>query len=246
MGNVVKEKFYPNMINNPKFYGKCQKVDYTIHACAPPIGTVVINKLEQAQVLQQYTKGRAYFTANERRAKPEINNLCQQLLGQHLAYEVSAKTPIILAGTVGELWAVTQEKLANTYNFIQNGQPVPITPQLLQARANNGMLPWTVVRTKPAGAGVQPIGAIFVPKQYNLQVQTSWGVVLTTNLGSGHGKGDFILASMSGNQVDIRNRWVVNGMVFKTTYDNRGWTDCLDMRVGANNTSSIADLPKLF
>lgn len=36
-----------------KKYKNCQKKQYTIHVCMPPKNTVVINKLEQADVVRQ-------------------------------------------------------------------------------------------------------------------------------------------------------------------------------------------------
>ena len=40
-------------INDVTKYKSCRKKIYEIYVCKPPIGTCVVNKLEQAQVVKQ-------------------------------------------------------------------------------------------------------------------------------------------------------------------------------------------------
>lgn len=79
-------------------------------------------------------------------------------------------------------------------------------------------------------------------------LQTAWGAMLEINSPNCmHGKGDFVIANRLPNgQINMQDRWVVNGEVFAVTYDNRGWSDNIDSRVITRAESFTMDkLPKL-
>lgn len=234
--------------NNPISYKNCSKKFYDIYVCMPPKNTVLINKLEQADVVKQLG-GRTYFTdtATERlkQSNPQMISTLQQLVSQGRAYAVTTATPFVLCGTVGEMWTIDADKLAQTYTFLQNNQPCPINQQSLNQRMRkDGLLDWTLVRVSQAATQRQNM-ACFIPLAQKGQIRTSRGAVLNINVvGVSHGKGDFVVCSRLPNGMpNLANRWVVNGEIFANTYNNQGWTDCLRHSVIRNIT--IDSLPRL-
>lgn len=214
-------------INDAKMYKPCQKKQYDIHVCMPEKGAIVVNKLEQAEMLQSLSN--VPFVS----AQAVQQGFCkdyQQAVLVGRAYLVSDKTPFVLCGTVGALRTVAPGELQSAYSFLRNGQPEQINNETLRARLVDGVLPWIVVRTNPAFVSGKAM-ACFVPVSQRCQVQTAWGAVLDVNgPGVSHGKGDFIVCEVLPNgRPNLQNRLVVNGNVFATTYNNRGWTQCLDL-----------------
>lgn len=234
-------------INNPSNYKNCSKKQYEIYVCMPPKNTVVINKLEQADVVKMLN-GKTYFTVDELEHMQKNGdgrfNIISQAVNSGRAYLVSDKTPFVLCGTSGELWTISPDKLAKTYNFLQGGQPLRINQQSLGQRMKNGLLDWTSVRTSPQATAGQNM-ACFVPSSQRGQIQTSWGAVLNINgVGISHGKGDFVVCAKSPNgRPNLADRWVVNGEIFAATYNNQGWTDCLSS--SSVRSITIDSLPKL-
>lgn len=233
--------------NSMSSYKNCSKKFYEVHVCMPPKNTVVINKLEQADVVRALGN-KTYFTAaeieNMQKTNPALLAQIQQFVSQGKAYAVSDKTPFVLCGTVGEMWLTGADKLAATYTFLQNGQPLAINQQSLSQRMSGAYLDWTLIRTSHRATAGQNM-ACFVPVAQKGQIQTSWGAVLNINgAGVSHGKGDFVIANSVGNHPDLCHRYVVNGNTFATTYDNRGWTDCINTTQRKTNLS-ISELPKL-
>lgn len=234
-------------INNPSSYKNCSKKQYEIYVCMPPKNTVVINKLEQADVIK-VLGGKTYFTAEQvekmQKSNPSMLAKLHQLVSQGRAYAVTDATPFVLCGTVGEMWTISPDKLAKTYNFLQGGQPLRINQQSLGQRMKNGLLDWTLVRTSPQATAGQNM-ACFVPSAQKGQIQTSWGAVLNINgVGISHGKGDFVVcAKLPNGKPNLSDRWVVNGDIFATTYNNQGWADCLKQSDIKN--IAITSLPNL-
>ena len=234
--------------NSVTSYKNCSKKMYEIYVCMPPKDTVVINKLEQADVVKALN-GREYFTVEELQKMQSSGdsrfNFISQAINAGKAYLVSDKTPFVLCGTCGELWTIGADKLAKTYTFLQNGQVLHINQRTLQSRMKGEYLDWTVVRTSQQATIGQNM-ACFVPVSQKGQIKTSWGAVLNINgAGVSHGKGDFVVCSKLPNgQPNLGDRWVVNGEIFATTYNNQGWTEHL--KLSGVNTTTIDKLPRLF
>ena len=228
---------------DPASYKRCQKKQYEIYVCKPPINTVVINKLEQADVVKQLKK--EFFTVDEvekmQQTNPQMFGILQGFIQQGRAYVVNQNTPFVLAGTLGEMWCIDAQKLATKYTFSTGEQ---INPASLSKRGKDGIMSWQSVKTVPDSSKAW---ACHIPISMKVQVQTSWGAVLSTNLpGVSHGKGDFIIAQDAGGQPNLGDIYVVNGNIFATTYNNQGWTDCLDHRFlnAKSNNITIDQLPK--
>ena len=223
----------------------CKKKQYDIYACLPPLGTVVINKLEQARVLK-LTNGKTWFSLSEIKGDPRKKALCQMLLSRGQAYLVSEQTPVVLAGTVGEYWAIDFNTLMQKYVIPTQGRSTSITKEVIEEKTkgpNAKLVDWFKIRSL-AGSG--EAFASFVPKNKKMYIKTSWGAVLQVNgPGVKHGKGDFVLCAKTpeGNR-DETQMWVVNGLVFGSTYSNAGWEGYIDT-VGLEKYSvTIQNLPR--
>lgn len=125
-------------------------------------------------------------------------------------YVTSESKDIVLSGTVGEQWPVTEGKLGSTYTAPDGSELDPAQMQ-----------DWTRIKTKADG---KPTAfAIRVPGGLkDFPVQTSWGETLYANSSKtpGHGTGDYILASIGEDgKPNLQDMWVVNHDVFVTTYD---------------------------
>lgn len=233
-------------------YKKTHKVSYEVATCMPPRGTIVINSLEQADVVKSL-KGMTYFPISKmlEGARVKITQMgtgrnstyeaIWQLARQGRAYVVSSTTPVVIAGTIGEMWTTDLNKLMRTYTFLQSGHPVQITPQLIKQRSNGETLPWTVIKT---AADKTENYACFVPVKSKGQLQTAWGAVLNINgAGVSHGKGDFVVMATQNGKPNPSDRWVVNGLIFASTYATNNFGDCI--AAGGTRKIRIADLPLL-
>lgn len=154
-------------------------------------------------------------------------------------YITSLERPMVLCGTVGEMWVIDLNKFARTY-VMPDGRA--ITKEALQSmvRHIDGMecIEWFKVKTMSMN---QPLNfAIPVPLSIkNFPVNTSWGDVLYANrTGVRHGKGDFLVCASQNGMPCLSDMWVVNGEVFPTTYRLNSFPN---MFIGASRN---ADMPK--
>lgn len=254
-------------INDVKGYKPCRKKVYEIFVCKPPLGTCVINKLEQADVVRQ-CNGKTFFTAEEMQ-KMSISNPQMYNFLKANAYIIDTNKRYVLSGILGEMWSIDEAKLCARYQLVDGTN---LTPQSILHRSyyctkseNNGIISYIATNQtleahlKEDKSSMQEdcissvmtwhkvrtkpdasMGfAMFIPKKEKIQVKTSWGSVLTANLnGVEHGKGDFLICgSLPNGQPNLNNRWIVNGVIFGATYNNQGWQDCLDGRHSVDSSS---------
>ena len=222
---------------------KAHKKQYDIYVSMPEKGTVVINKLEQSDSAR-ILNGHTWITPQQMEKNPQVKNLVIQLLQAGKAYLVDNAHPFVLAGTVGEFWTIKPDQLASKYMFLSEGKPTAINQETLNKRLKNGILDWTQIRSNPETSEVY---ACFVPTSQRGQVQSSYAVLQYNAPYVKHGKGDFLIARhlLSNGQPDTSRLSVVNGLVFRDTYDNRGWGDCLDTVTDTKGVT-IDDLPKVI
>jgi hypothetical protein len=130
-------------------------------------------------------------------------------------YTTNQNTPFVLSGTVGEQWVIDFKKLAKTYTFADGTE---INGVRLKSKMQGGIIPWVKLTTR-ADAGT--VWSCHLPTSVkNYPVKTSWGAVLQANRdGVKHGYGDFIMASDNGGTPNLKDVWVVNGLIFPRTYD---------------------------
>lgn len=133
-------------------------------------------------------------------------------------YVTSDEKPIVLCGTADEQWTVTFDKLAATYTYA-DGAPIDL----------GDTLGWRLVQSDDEWWDICPIQDDSAPTIFayqldpdeQMEVETSWGEVLTANRsGIPHGDGDWIVFANDGyGQPDENDSWVVNGLVFENTYE---------------------------
>lgn len=138
-------------------------------------------------------------------------------------YVTNGDQPFVLRGTVGEEWVIAPKKLMSTYTFA-NGKPITeeaLSSRIIKTVANGktcSIIKPFVVMTKPS----VDVWAIHVPTKYVFEVATSWGDKLTINRpGIPHGQGDHIVCADANGKPNLQDRWVVNGEIFRTTYDTK-------------------------
>jgi hypothetical protein len=115
---------------------------------------------------------------------------------------------VVMKGTIGELWRTPLEKVITTYT---KGDGGPLT-------ASDFILDQYVPMLAMESDGYF---ACFVPKKYQVEIQTAWGDILIGNRPEvPHGDGDYLLcrAGKDGTP-DFSDVWIVNGAVFPSTYD---------------------------
>lgn len=134
-----------------------------------------------------------------------------------VAYTTNDRQRFVLSGLDGEQWVIDGAKLAKTYDFA-TGEP--INGDTLKARAKNGVIEWSKVKTRP---GAMENFALLLPanKYPNFPVKTSWGDTLVANRTEiKHGRGDYLVCSMAPDGgPNLNDVWVVNGRIFYSTYN---------------------------
>ena len=219
-------------INNVENYKVCRKkkVDYWL--CIPPKGTVVIQKFEQYDILQQlkqYIRGisdSCFIQAKDFLALKQSNAQLYNFILQNCdVVGKSGDNIVVICGTEGEMWTTTYDYACKHYQAFSYNTVIPLA-QAVNERAkkyrNDNVVSWMRVTSSSSNQYF----ACFVPVKEKGSLMTAQGQVNKYNqFGVAHGKGDFILCENIGGKPNIANRWVVNGLVFSNTYDNRGWQD---------------------
>lgn len=197
------------IISNPSNYVPCTKKNYTVHICKPVLGTMIINKIEQPKLVAQL--GSAYLPASTvLRLQSTGNPLYKTVVGlcsTGRARLTTERTPIVLAGTRGELSVVSVEYIRRMFNWNAN----------LAALNTWHRVEYTLNES---------FAACFVPVGIAGQVATSYGVTLDINIpGVSHGCGDFVVCSVNrAGQRNLNDRRVINGVIFGDTFNNTGFT----------------------
>ena len=114
---------------------------------------------------------------------------------------------VIVTGTEGEEWLSKTDKVLKTYRNLDGSllsdEDTPVDTKLR-------------VKTLPGSEYY----AIFVPKDMQFRVKTSWGEMLTANRGGvPHGDGDYIVCAVKDGNPDFSDVWIVNGVIFPKTYE---------------------------
>lgn len=139
-------------------------------------------------------------------------------------YITDQNKQFVISGTVGETWVIDINKLVKTYESM-NGMPI-IEAELRKRMNPNGIIDWMHLKTKPGGGDLNFAAHLSIRKARNFPVQTSWGDVLYANRdGISYASGDFLVCSSINGQPNLADTWVVNGEVFSTTYDMRGFAN---------------------
>lgn len=137
-------------------------------------------------------------------------------------YTAKEGKDIVLSGTAGEQWVVSEEKLRSTYRAPDGNTSITLNTD---DDKDNG---WTKIASKADAPGHPTVYAIQIPVEIvDFVVETAWGTELLANHPYasdemlGHGEGDYMLAEIDKetggpNLNDLR---VVNHDIFVRTYD---------------------------
>lgn len=216
-------------INDPKSYKKCQKKIYNVWVCMPPLGTCILNKLEHARFAEYIGKRTWYLSGEMKSMKNSPLREVYTFLIKN-AYITNEKDRFIVSGTQGELKVIDSNNLAKTYVFLGNSvdSDEEINMKSLRTRCmySGDRMDWQLLETK---ADKSDYFACYVPANKMFTLRTSCGKLLVGNDPIiPHGKGDFVVCTANpDNTPNLNNRWIVNGLVFGDTYDNKGWYDKL-------------------
>lgn len=153
--------------------------------------------------------------------------VCRPVLGtavtnklEGASYTTDKNKQFVMSGTLGEQWVIDAKKLASTYTLADGRE---INAEVLKGKKVNkeGEIDWLRLKTKRNSG--QKNWAIMLPASVkNYSVKTSWGDTLLANrAGIAHGLGDFLVCADAGGKPNFNDMWVVNGIVFPTTYDMR-------------------------
>ena len=117
---------------------------------------------------------------------------------------------VILKGTRDEMWTTKLAKVINTYTKIDKS-----------TISENDFKQKDVYIDLLSKAALNSNYAMFVPLEFSVTVETAWGNILHTNLSNlSHNKGDYLVCSINENgDPDLSDVWVLNGDIFKDTYD---------------------------
>jgi len=226
-----------------KNFRPCRKKQYEIWVCKPPVGTVVINKLEQSQAVKSLN-GKDYFTLDELQRLQSQNQMLYTQIAQAvqngMAYCVK-EGDLVLSGTRGELSVASIQQVQSMYACFHNGAWSKNWQAAVADKLRNGCFDWVKAQSSQAMAGQAM--ACFVPVSQKGQIQTGRTVSSFNSPGVDHGLGDFIVCNSVGGKPNLSDCRVVNGAVFADTYNNQGWSQCIKP---SGLSAEAPTPPKLF
>lgn len=188
----------------------CKRKKYVVYACMPPKYTVVLNKFECPATAKALNGD--FFVS-----RAQSTNVNLEMLAKVAGvYVVDDMTPIVICGTRGEFRAIS---VSDFYTWYTTDDGVPSLDEL-QNR-------WvTCVPNLVQDIAMQ---ATFIPLGETFSLQGADGKMYVANQeGVAHGYGDFVVSPLI-YTVDRQSvpRKIVNGLVFKDIFSNRGWGACL-------------------
>lgn len=208
----------------------CHYKKHKAFACMPPIGTVVLDPLQVPELIEHF--GSSALTEAEV-AKMDFREY--QCLNGVLT--VNVNTPVLLCGVYGDLQLLSFREFINNYRVFKTGE----IPAIAMLQAD-----WVTVEY--AGLA-QETGKIaqHIPVGCTFYFQDTHGKCPCVN-GSdvSHGEGDFVVADAVNSAGAIINPRLVNGWVFKETYNNSGWGSCLGGGKCPLKLVSAETLPNVF
>ena len=118
------------------------------------------------------------------------------------SYVVDKNKPYVLIGSKKEEWCVDKKTLLKSYELSEEEiDKFEVGMAIKTITTKPGVLQW----------------AMKINLDEQIQIKTSWGEVLISNVGDGHGNGDWIICSDNGGAPDLNDRWILNGEIFEET-----------------------------
>lgn len=239
MGNEQTEAFKRRTCNFVNFK-ECVPKIYEGWVCAPPVGTIVLNKIRYPGVLSR-NRIKDYYTPKElaemqKRSMKKYTDIVQRVkLG---FYEEVTVDKLVVMGVMQELRTISVTEFAENWE-VSEGSAV----QTLIAERKAGqevIFDWYRAKHVPFEqdkhrylASFCNISAVGVTNTATLTANGGNRPAITVNeRGVDHGKGDFLIVDTTKIQegrhfLTTALTDVVNGNVFALTYNNTGWSKCL-------------------
>lgn len=135
------------------------------------------------------------------------------------SYVTDVEHCIVMKGTCGEYWVLTPEKLLKTYEVNESFNTLhKLMTHIALGKANI----WHTAVPKTS----ETVWALKVPVGMKIEIRTAWGSVLHANRdGIEHYSGDYVVCAndetVPGGAPNLNDMWVVNGGVFRNTYNMR-------------------------
>lgn len=190
-------------INNEKLYLPVRRKQHTVYACMPSKAKLLINHLVTPELARGYTNKVYDFDKAPMGLLTELENGNVSL--------TSTYYPIVLCNTRGVMRPASIEEVLWGYECE--------TGELTLQRLQKG---WVTLKANVYGK--KPIKACFVPRNQTGVLTVGDKKMVYNNPLIAHGTGDFIVCeSDATGKYDWGNRYVVNGLVFKDTFNNTGW-----------------------
>jgi hypothetical protein len=229
---------------NLALYSPCKLKQANMYLCMPPLGTVVINKIEHPETIRSFN-GKSYFLAREVKAEQakdsEIYKRLCKAVNTKCACVTTKEYPFVISGVLGEMSVKGLNDL-NDYRLLSTGLPCTLDSLRSTGRFKCNALDWVAVQTISFNV---TRWACFIPKKEVFQLKTAnSGVVTVNNVNfKQHGKGDFIILPDNHGKPSLNlGVQVCNGAVFALSYKQQGWQDCINTAVTSVTTKPNIDL----
>ena len=194
------------------------------NGCAVKVSRAAFN-------LEQYMFGNDCRNWKRTRKKKYTIEMCKPKVGTRVTNVLEGSTYVVgdkeryfvLKGTVGETWAVDFNTIVKNYRLPNGNQELRhVLNKLINKYGVQGTFGYLRIESIPAGNFVW---ALHLPMTFrNVPIKTSWGDVLYANRdGVKHYGGDFLICSDMNGRPNLNDMWVVNGGVFRNTYDQRAF-----------------------
>lgn len=142
----------------------------------PPLGSVVINKLERPDVVKALNN-KVFLLPDEVNQLKSNMNMYNYILSN--SYVVTLANRFVISGTYGELWTISAKVLGGTYRFADRSA-ISLNNLLKKCENkedihsqddffNKGIIDWHLLETKPSYTNYM---AQFIPKSNKFQLQT--------------------------------------------------------------------------
>jgi len=224
---------------NPVNYKPCSKKVFDAYLCRPPVGTAIIPKAVAKQLgMSRLLVARSDILNTGRRSRWVYELRANRVPG---VISTSEAVPYIICDPIThEFQAAPIQGIASVFSFDKGEM---ITSTSLQRRSTLYNMPWSIIQPLRNSLAMKYM-ACFIPNTQKFVLQTVAGNVMVNQPGVDHGKGDFIVCPMLPNRMpDFQHIDVVNGIQFKHTYSNQGWTGALSTT--NQNIWNTNDLPDL-
>lgn len=211
-------------------YKLCMIKEYVAYVCRPPLGTLVINHLEQYRVVERL--GTSFISAGQLQLLRQTGNPVYTELSRccasHQVSITTERTPLVVAGTLGEMTTCSVDVVKRQFKC--------------EIPASQICFGWHRIIAK--AQKVPNLAACFIPVAYYGVLDSPLGIRYDVNNPDvRHGKGDFVCCSVNIlGQPTLSSLRVVNGLAFGNMMNNKGFSDNLAHEVSG---ISMTDLPDI-